>query len=347
MLDKLFIIAFDSASTAIFEVGSIMAILMLVFGILDYRFGDKLRDIIEKRHLDKPLVMVALALIPVDGTLLFQYATYRRRSIRLGSLLGGLIGIGEESTYLIVSYQPLTWVVIGIIKIITATISGTILNRLPVTAAWTEKLHAKDTEVAMSGDAILADENFHELPDKFRHKLHHLRYHQFGWFFWIFFTVALALELGLNGLASVTGKTVDQFVILNIPVFHWLAMLGLMVIVLYKIVTNFMTREFGKIFEHEFEDTGDAVGDLAETCTSVILLIFLLTFAVNTLTSLVGTENMANFFSGRAILTIVAGALIGLVPAQGPPWLSQPSTFPWPRPTVPCPLQPSWPARSP
>ncbi len=317
MLDTLFICAFSSASSAIFEVGSIMAILMLIFGILDYRLGDRLRAFIEARRLDQPWVMAILALIPVDGTLLFQFATYRRRSIRLGSLLGGLIGIGEEATYLILSYQPLTWLTIAGIKLLTATGFGALLNRLPGAKKWTEQLHEKDNAVLMGSDTLQADENFHELPDKFRHKLHHFRYHILGKFFWIFFSIALLLELSLNIFAKISGRDLDALQVLGIPMFHWLAMLGLMVIVIYRIVITFITREFGKIFEHEFEDTGDAIGDLAETCASVILLIFLLTFAVETTVTLIGTDRLASFFAGKGILTIVIGALIGLVPGTG------------------------------
>ena len=43
MIDKIFTIAFASAYTAIFEIGSVMALLMLLFGILDYKKGDALR----------------------------------------------------------------------------------------------------------------------------------------------------------------------------------------------------------------------------------------------------------------------------------------------------------------
>ena len=116
MIDKLFTIAFESAYTAIFEVGSIMAVLMLLFGILDYKKGDKLRLFIESRRLDKPVIMAGISLIPVDGTLLFQYNIYRKRSIRSGSLLGGIIGIGEEATYINLSFQPLAWLIIAGIK---------------------------------------------------------------------------------------------------------------------------------------------------------------------------------------------------------------------------------------
>ncbi len=118
MVDELFRIAFASAQTAIFEVGSVMAVLMLVFGILDYRYGDRLRHFIEIKKLDKPIVMAGLTIIPVDGTLLFQYNLYRRGSIRLGSLLAGIIGFGEEATYLILVFNPLAWVLLVVIKLV-------------------------------------------------------------------------------------------------------------------------------------------------------------------------------------------------------------------------------------
>jgi hypothetical protein len=128
MLDTIFSTAFAAAYSAIFEVGAIMAVLMLIFGILDYQKGDKLRDIVIKRKLDRPFLMTILALIPVDGTLLFQYSTYKKKGIRPGSLLAGMIGIGEESTYLILSYNPLSWILIAVIKLITGALAGTALN---------------------------------------------------------------------------------------------------------------------------------------------------------------------------------------------------------------------------
>ena len=317
MLDQLFIQAFASASTAIFDVGSIMAILMLVFGVLDYRFGDHLREIIVSKKLDQPWLMAALALIPVDGTLLFQYSTYRRRTIRPGSLLGGIIGIGEEATYLVLSYNPVAWVMIALIKLVTAAVSGFTLNILDRKNGWAEKLHDADEKAAFDKDAAMADENFHELPDKFRHKLHHFRYHQLGRMFWLFFAIALLIKLIVNMIARLSSLSMDNFEVLNIPFLHWLAMFGLLLIVGYRVVIWFTTREFGKIFEHEFEDTGDAIGDLAETCANIIMLIFVLTFAVQSLITLVGQDRLIQIFSANAILTIMIGALVGLIPGTG------------------------------
>ena len=97
MIDRLMSIAFASAHTAIFDIGSLMAVLMLVVGVLDYYKGEQLRQLIERRRLDRPELMTALSLIPVDGTLLFQYSAYRRGSIRFGSLLAGIIGNREEA----------------------------------------------------------------------------------------------------------------------------------------------------------------------------------------------------------------------------------------------------------
>lgn len=317
MLDQLFILAFASASTAIFEVGSVMAILMLVFGVLDYRFGDHLRAIIVAKKLDQPWLMAALALIPVDGTLLFQYSTYRRRTIRPGSLLGGIIGIGEEATYLVLSYSPLTWVFIAAIKILTATGAGFFMNLHDRKKHWSGQLHDADDKAAVDEGAVMADENFHELPDKFRHKLHHFRYHQLGNMLWAFFAVALLTQLVMKIIGWISGISLDKFDILNIPVFHWLAMFGLLLIIGYRVVIWFMTREFGKIFEHEFEDTGDAIGDLAETCASIIMLIFALTFAVQSLITVIGQDRLIRIFSSNAVLTIVIGAFVGLIPGTG------------------------------
>lgn len=318
MVDELMTIAFNSAYTAIFQVGSIMAILMLVFGILDYRFGDKLRCLIEKRGLDRPDIMLGLALIPVDGTLLFQYSIYRRRSIRFGSLLSGIIGIGEEATYLILSYNPLNWLFLAAIKLIIALPAGHLFNRNRKLLSWSQKLMAKDETAAINEQAVAADENFHELPDKFRHKLHHFRYHKLGMAFWIFFAVAFLIQITLAVLSGQNVLDPENLLILDIPFVSWLAMLALITIVFYIIVFRLTTREFGKIFEHEFSDTKDAAGDLAETCASIILIIFLVSFAVNSAISIIGLEKIANVLSGHAWLAIVAGALLGLVPGTAP-----------------------------
>jgi hypothetical protein len=317
MVDKIFNSAFASAYTAIFEVGSVMAVLMLVFGFLDYKYGTRLRQFIEDKKLDKPVVMVGLALIPVDGTLLFQYSTYRRGAIRLGSLLAGVIGIGEEATYLILTYQPLAWLGIASIKIVMAIIFGGIFNKSKRIAALTEQLHKKDLAFSIDENAVKADENFHELPDKFRHKLHHFRYHKLGKAFWIFFAVAFFLQMVLNLLSGAKLIDLDKVQAMGIPFVSWLAMIGLFIVLIYRLLVKLTTQEFGKIFEHEYQDSGDAIGDLAETCASVILLIFLLTFVVTTAIDLIGMDRLGQFFAGRGLLAVGIGALIGLIPGTG------------------------------
>ncbi len=317
MTDQIFSIAFASAYTAIFEVGSVMALLMLLFGIIDYKKGDALRRLIERRHLDQPILMSALALIPVDGTLLFQYSIYRRKSIRSGSLLGGIIGIGEEATYIILSFQPLAWLVLAGIKLLLALGFGSLLNHLP---AWQKKAEGwleADLAADMNQSVVEADENFHALPDRFRHKLHHFRYHTLGRAFWIFFSCVFILQMAVLLLDHLDLFASDQLQALHIPFVSWLSMIALFIIAMYRLVVRMTTREFGKIFEHEFEDTGDAVGDLAETCASIILLIFLLSFLVQAGLALIGPEHVAAFFSQNAILAILAGALIGLIPGTG------------------------------
>jgi hypothetical protein len=104
---------------------------------------------------------------------------------------------------------------------------------------------------------------------------------------------------------------------LHIPFVSWISMIALFIIFMYRLVVRLTTREFGKIFEHEFEDTGDAVGDLAETCSSIILLIFLLTFLVQAAVTAIGPDQIAKIFAGNALLAILAGALIGLIPGTG------------------------------
>ena len=317
MIDDLFSIAFASAQTAIFEVGSIMAVLMLIFGVLDYKFGDRLREIIEKKTLDKPIIMTGLTLIPVDGTLLFQYSLYRRGSIRLGSLLAGIIGFGEEATFLILAFNPLAWLMLAVIKLVLAVTAGGILNHSKRVVAWGKRLHEKDLNDSVDVKAVEADENFHELPDKFRHKLHHFRYHSLGVAFWIFFASAFILQMTLNLLSvlNIIDPLAQQA--LGIPYVSWLAMIALFVVFIYRLIVRITTKEFGKIFEHEFEDVIDAIGDLAETCASIILLIFLMTFLIDALVNLAGEANIARIIAGRGFLTVIIGALIALIPGTG------------------------------
>ncbi len=317
MADEIFSIAFASAYTAIFEIGSVMAVLMLVFGIISFKKGDDLRRLIERHKLDRPVLMALLALIPIDGTLLFQYNLYRQRSIRPGSLLGGMIGIGEEASYIILSYQPLAWLALALIKLLTALTAGTIFNKLPAwqkkAACWLEEDLAADADQA----ALDADKNFHALPDRFRHKLHHFRYHTLGMAFWVFFALAFTLQMALALFTRLGWYDEARLEALGIPFTAWLSMLALIIVVFYFIVVRFTTREFGKIFPDEFEDTGDAIGDLAEVCASIILLIFVLTFLVQILVASIGIDQIALVFAGRGILAVGLAALLGLIPGTG------------------------------
>ena len=317
MIDQLFLIMFESAQTAIFELGSIMAVLMLAFGILDYKKGDQLRDTIIHKKLDRPSVMLGLSLIPVDGTLLFQYSAYRRGSIRFGSLLAGIIGIGEESTYLIWAYQPLAWFWLVVIKAVIALPVGFMLNKSKTMYRLAEKLTKQDQTDPQEEELLAADENFHELPDKFRHKLHHFRYHTLGKAFWIFFAAAFLVKMLLLLLDRLQLLNIDEVIILDVPILSWMGMVALFIVVFYSLIIRMTTREFGKIFEHEFEDVIDAIGDLAETCANIILIIFVMTFAVQGTIHLIGLENIEALFAGRGALAVLLAALIGLIPGTG------------------------------
>ena len=194
VLDILARAILESANTAIFDVGVVMAILMLLFGLLDWFFGKKLRTVIRNRKLDRPELATLFALIPVDGTLLFQYETYRHGSIRFGTLFAGIIGIGEESTYMVLSYNPLFWLILAGVKLLIGTVVGRLLN----TRKFSERLsrlREKDASSPADDRARDADENFHELPDKYRHHLHRFRYHAIGMAFWVFFGSLFAVSI--------------------------------------------------------------------------------------------------------------------------------------------------------
>lgn len=317
MVDQMMRLLFASAHTAIFDIGSLMAVLMLVVGVLDYFKGDQLRGLIERRRLDRPELMVGLSLIPVDGTLLFQYSAYRRGSIRFGSLLAGIIGIGEEATYLVIAYHPLSWLFLIIIKILLAWPLGWLFNRNRRLRRWSERLRQQDQSLYMSDDVLQADENFHQLPDKFRHKLHHFRYHTLGIAFWIFFATAFVLEWTLFLLEKLDIVAQNRLQVLQIPAISWLAMAALSIVFFYYLVVRATTREFGKIFEHEFESVVDAIGDLAETCAQIILVIFLITFIVQGAIDVIGLDQLTVLFSKHAYLAVVIAALIGLIPGTG------------------------------
>ena len=317
VLDTLFQSAFKSANTAIFDVGSIMAVLVLAFGLLDYRYGEKIRLLIEKRRLDRPWLAAMLALIPVDGTLLFLYEAYRRKSLRFGSLFAGVVGIGEEATYMVLSFQPLYWLLIAGVKLVAGTIGGGILNRLSKKKGVLSELAAKDQAASINEKVVAADANFHELPDKYRHRLHHFRYHALGMAFWVFFGSLFALSTLIHIADRYLGVPENAIQALGVPLVDWLAVICLICTAVYVAIFRLATREFGKIFSHEFENSVDAAGDLAESCSEIILLIFAVSFIVDSTISLIGVDSLAAFFSGKGALAVAVGACIGLIPGTG------------------------------
>ncbi|MCK7495868.1 MAG: hypothetical protein MZW92_36565 [Comamonadaceae bacterium] len=218
-------------------------------------------------------------------------------------VLAGIIGIGEESTYLILSASGLAapgW---------HQTDPGICLWRIIEPQQKTQSQKPNNGDWLTSNSVKVKKKQIrwqvHELPDKFRHKLHHFRYHQLGKLSWIFFGVAFLFEIILQLLERFNWIDASLLEAMGIPFVSWLCMVGVFIIVIYRLLIRMTTHEFGKIFENEFEDTGDAVGDLAETCSSVILLIFLLTFAVQTIISLIGMDRLTfavfrSWPSGRA-----------------------------------------------
>ena len=227
-------IIINAAQEAFMHVGVLLAIVILLFGFLDYKTGGNIVNILEKNKKIQPILGAILGVIPGCGGSIILIPLYVKNKVSFGALTATLISSMGDAAFILISTDIKSYIGVSIISFITAVICGYIFDILHID----EKLklrknkldncncsnnQEKEFDKGMKIDLCYTRHIGHEENDEIDHALHHgnknhiskFGYkftHSIGYkLFYIFIILGLIVTLvSGNGLAHNHSHTTSQ-----------------------------------------------------------------------------------------------------------------------------------------
>lgn len=340
-----------SAEEAFLEVGSFVGIVLLLFGFINYKQAGGFVRKIENSKKWQPIIGALLGLSPGCGGAIFAMPLFIKGTVSFGTVIATLIATMGDSAFVLISTLPLHYLLVSGILFIVAVISGYLvdyyqigaklrLNMRKLSKAEEAKLHDKvdhqiqniecstidsyDSERIdhvghQEGDAIdIAlhhQSKGHQRPGTFSYKFTHNAYK----IFWLF--IALGIVFGIMLLFQID---VNDLFIPN---------LGLIIGIggtVFSIIMMLMSRKTIRDDTHEEEELKlmslkETLIHNAEETAFVITWVFVAflvyefsIFLLGGGNYLVGEEILTTFMLTTGILTVLIGAVMGIIPGCGP-----------------------------
>ena len=177
-------IIINAAQEAFMHVGVLLAIVILLFGFLDYKTGGNIVNILEKNKKIQPILGAILGVIPGCGGSIILIPLYVKNKVSFGALTATLISSMGDAAFILISTDIKSYIGVSIISFITAVICGYIFDMLHID----EKLNLrknkldncncsnnqeKEFDKGMKIDLCYTRHIGHEENDEIDHALHH------------------------------------------------------------------------------------------------------------------------------------------------------------------------------
>ena len=177
-------IIINAAQEAFIHVGVLLAIVILLFGFLDYKTGGNIVNILEKNKKIQPILGAILGVIPGCGGSIILIPLYVKNKVSFGALTATLISSMGDAAFILISTDIKSYIGVSIISFITAVICGYIFDMLHID----EKLNLrknkldncncsnneeKEFDKGMKIDLCYTRHIGHEENDEIDHALHH------------------------------------------------------------------------------------------------------------------------------------------------------------------------------
>jgi len=177
-------IIISAAQEAFMHVGVLLAIVILLFGFLDYKTGGNIVNILEKNKKLQPILGAILGVIPGCGGSIILIPLYVKNKVSFGALAATLISSMGDAAFILISTDIKSYIFVSLISFITAAICGYIFDMLHID----EKLKLrknkldncncstnqnKDFDKGMKIDLCTRKHIGHEENDEIDHALHH------------------------------------------------------------------------------------------------------------------------------------------------------------------------------
>ena len=333
MAAQIFEKLWSSAENAFLQVGVFVGAVLLIFGFINYKTQGRFVQKLEDSKRIQPVIGAFLGLTPGCGGAIFVMPLYLKGTVSYGTVIATLIATMGDSAFVLISTRPLDYVYVSAISFIAAILCGYLVDGMKIDGGFSKKREAllKKNTISAEAHAKLKNDPIHHVghedgdsidiimhhQHKGRHDgslidrfIHHGAYQVF----WAL--VAVGLILGISLLFQVDVNT--DFAVPHIGTIIGIA--GMIYCLIYMI----LGKRFLKNEEHEEEE--QKIFSLKETLVHnaqdtafVCVWVFAAYFVYELFVIFVGGEAVvSSWMMATGLLSVIIGAVIGLVPGCGP-----------------------------
>ncbi len=332
MLQNILDTVLASAESAFLQVGVFVGAVLLIFGYINYKTQGRFVDKLESSKKLQPVFGALLGLTPGCGGAIFVMPLYLKGTVTFGTVVATLVATMGDAAFVLISTQPLEYLVISAISLAAGIITGyivdglkidggfsrrrqAILNRNSITKAQHDNIEYEPMKHIGHEEGDSIDMLLHHKDNKTEmSRIHWLTHNVTYIAFWA--VTAVGLALGILMLFQIDVNTA-----LGIPhIGTYIGIGGTLLAVLYIIVV----KKFIKNEEHEEEEQKifslkETLVHNAEDTAFVSTWVFVAYAAYELFVLFVGGEYvMRTWMMATGLLSVVIGAAIGLIPGCGP-----------------------------
>jgi hypothetical protein len=319
-------IILSSGEEAFLAVGVFVAAVLLIVGIINHKSSEALVHTLKRAKFIQPLLGALLGLIPGCGGAIFVMPLYLKGTVSFGTVIAALVATMGDSAFFLIASNPKQFVFISLISFVFAIITGYTIDYLKIDGGFAKKREKRLAELTINSDdhdrlhhheaKHIAHENgdeadvlFHHNPEPHRGLIYRFTHGQFYILFWLIMLIGFII-----GVLALFGVEFGANISRTIG-FGGTVMCLLFISFNRKMIKkNELEQEEHKL--HSLKETfiHDAV-DVAFVTTWVFVAFIIYKSAV----LLVGGENIiASWMITAGIMTVLVGALVGIIPGSGP-----------------------------
>lgn len=318
-------IIYDAAANAFIQVGTFVAITLLLFGYMNYKSGGKIIEHIHKHKKFQVIYGSLLGLTPGCGGAILVMPLFLKGQVTFGTVVATLIAtMGDAAFVLIASAMP-TFLTISIISFVTAIIFGYFIDWLKI--GTTLNKPSFSDELLTQNKIFQPEPQFEEASccctnntnskNQFIYQrkkwIYIFRHHVAYIIFWI---LALsALPLGIMNLMQI-----DINNALPIKNLGLIGVIGTFFSLLYNIFTHkFLADDTLPEIKSKQNSLKETLIHNAEETAFVIMWVFLALFVYELIVMISGGEDVIlSLLKKTGYAAVLVGLLVGFIPGCGP-----------------------------
>lgn len=309
-------ILISSAEETFLHVGSLVSMSILIFGFINYKTSGSFVEMISKNKKLQPLFGALLGALPGCGGSIVLMPLFINNKVTFGTIIASLIASMGDSAFLMITTDFKAYILVASISFLVGIFTGYLVDYFNTEQKL--ELHKCKSNVEKSkgsNSMRLSSANSCDIQtsSKFYHLAHEI-VHGIGYKIYLALLIigCIFMLLAHSGLEFGFIEAIHSSE-------EIIAILGMVASFIYMIMTK-------KVIENEsFEDNEHKLMSLKETLihsVSEISFVIVWIFVAYVLYDLIiltvgGEEILANLILGAGVLSVFAGAALGIVPGCG------------------------------